>query len=98
MVEDRQMETSYPYQNSRIAIKSLLVMKEDRGAVLIPLSGGSLMNRLEEVLVESRIPRTPRAKNLNGIILKKQAKFSWFFQLGYNMVGLLPITVVTPHY
>ncbi len=47
------------------------------------------MNRLEEVLVkEKRIHELLEEKGLNGILLKKQANFSWLTAGGYNMVGI----------
>ena len=47
------------------------------------------MTRLEEVAVkEKRLQTLMAAKNLDGILLKKQADFSWLTAGGYNMVGI----------
>ncbi|HBR30258.1 MAG TPA: peptidase M24 [Firmicutes bacterium] len=47
------------------------------------------MARLEEVRIkEARIHKLLDEKGLNGILLKKQANFSWFTAGGYNMVGI----------
>ena len=47
------------------------------------------MTRLEEVAIkEKRLQTLMAEKNLDGILLKKQANFSWLTAGGYNMVGI----------
>ncbi|HYH01463.1 MAG TPA: M24 family metallopeptidase, partial [Bacillota bacterium] len=47
------------------------------------------MTRLEEIAVkQQRINDLLESKNLKGILLKKQANFSWFTAGGLNMVGI----------
>ncbi len=47
------------------------------------------MTRLEEVLIkEQRLHELMESKSLTGILLKKQANFSWFTAGGLNMVGI----------
>ena len=47
------------------------------------------MTRLEEVVIkEQRLRELMAAKGLDGILLKKQANFSWLTAGGYNMVGI----------
>ncbi|RPJ04330.1 MAG: M24 family metallopeptidase [Deltaproteobacteria bacterium] len=47
------------------------------------------MTRLEEVLIkENRLRGLMEAKNLDGVLLKKQPNFSWLTAGGYNMVGI----------
>lgn len=48
-----------------------------------------MLTRLEEVLVkEQRIHKLMDDEDLEGILLKKQANFSWLSAGGYNMVGV----------
>ena len=54
------------------------------------------MTRLQEVqLKQQRIQQLLEEKNLDAILLKKQANFSWFTAGGYNMVGIASETGVT---
>jgi len=47
------------------------------------------MTRLEEVRTkESRLHTLTEARNLNGILLKRQPNFSWLTGGGYNMVSI----------
>ena len=54
------------------------------------------LTRLQEVeLKQQRIRQLLEEKNLDAILLKKQANFSWFTAGGYNMVGIASETGVT---
>lgn len=54
------------------------------------------MTRLEEVLLkEHRLQQLMEEKEIDGILLKKQANFSWLTAGGYNMVGIASETGVT---
>ena len=47
------------------------------------------MTRLEEVVIkEQRVRDLMAEQGLDGILLKKQANFSWLTAGGYNMVGI----------
>ena len=47
------------------------------------------MNRIDEInLKQKRLAGLLADKNLDAILLKKQANFSWFTGGGYNMVGI----------
>ena len=54
------------------------------------------MERLDEVLLkEKRLHQLLDEKGMVGILLKKQANFSWFTAGGYNMVGIATETGMT---
>ena len=54
------------------------------------------MTRLEEVLLkEQRLHQLMQEKGVDGILLKKQANFSWLTAGGYNMVGIATETGMT---